>query len=527
VDKFEVYIQIRQLLEQGFTKTAIAKKLGISRPTLYRYLEKSPKEMAEWIDSTKTRKKKLDPYKNLILSWLREHPEMKASQVEDWLKERFPELKVSESTVRSYVRNLRKEYNIPKESSNMRDYEAIPDPEMGKQIQVDFGETRQKTPENKTVKLYFIAFVLSNSRYKYAEFLDRPFTTRDVIRAHENAFRWFEGIPHEIVYDQDSLIVVSENGGDLILTKEFEQYRQERRFNLHVCRKGDPESKGRIENVIGYIKRNFAAHRIFTNIDRWNENAIKWLNRTGNYKIHNTTKKRPVEVFQEEKKHLRPITKELTNQYSIPVSSITRRVRQDNTIIYKSNRYSVPLGTYNKQRDVYISERDGYLYIYASENGLLIAKHKISNGKGQLIQDTQHTRDRSKGIDAFLETVASNFEDYELAKLYLEEIRTKYPRYVRDQLHMILRTIKRAEQQEVIDRSLKACFQRKLFSATDFVDMVKYIEQQRQVYITKNDKQRNVPIKSLDVETESIFYITTPQRDLKEYLTVLEAETNE
>src|SRR5690606_19449282 len=204
-----------------------------------------------------------------------------------------------------------------------------------------------------------------------------------------------------------------------------------------------------------------------------------------------------------------------------------RRVRQDNTIIYKSNRYSVPLGTYNKQRDVYISERDGYLYIYASENGLLIAKHKISNGKGQLIQDTQHTRDRSKGIDAFLETVASYFEDYELAKLYLEEIRTKYPRYVRDQLHMIFRTIKRAEQQEVIDRSLTACFQRKLFSATDFVDMVKYIEQQRQVYITKNDKQRNVPIKPLDVETESIFYITTPQRDLKEYLTVLEAETNE
>ena len=117
-----------------------------------------------------------------------EHPDMKASQVEDWLKERFPDLKVSESTVRSYVRNLRREYNIPKEINKKRDYEAIPDPEMGKQVQVDFGETRQKTPENKTVKLYFIAFVLSNSRYKYTEFLDRPFTTRDVIRAHENAF---------------------------------------------------------------------------------------------------------------------------------------------------------------------------------------------------------------------------------------------------------------------------------------------------------------------------------------------------
>ena len=71
MDKFEVYVKIRQLLEQGFSKTAIAKKLGISRPTLYRYLKKSPKEMAEWLDSTKTKPKKLDPYQEQILAWLR------------------------------------------------------------------------------------------------------------------------------------------------------------------------------------------------------------------------------------------------------------------------------------------------------------------------------------------------------------------------------------------------------------------------------------------------------------------------
>ncbi len=92
MDKFEVYIQIRQSLEQGFTKT-IAKKLGISRPTLYRYLEKSPKEMAEWIDSTKTRKKKLDPYKDLILSWLRDHPDMKASQAQRLVKRKISRIK--------------------------------------------------------------------------------------------------------------------------------------------------------------------------------------------------------------------------------------------------------------------------------------------------------------------------------------------------------------------------------------------------------------------------------------------------
>ncbi|MBP1934989.1 transposase [Ammoniphilus resinae] len=55
---------------------------------------------------------------------------------------------------------------------------------MGKQIQVDFGETIVKTKEEKSRKLWFIGFVLAHSRYKYVEWRDRPFTTRDVIQCH-------------------------------------------------------------------------------------------------------------------------------------------------------------------------------------------------------------------------------------------------------------------------------------------------------------------------------------------------------
>ena len=445
---------------------------------------------------------------------------MKSAQVEDWLRERHPDLKVSESTVRSYVRDLRREYNIPKKTKT-RSYEAVPEIGMGEQMQVDFGQTWQETPNKRKVKLYFIAFVLSHSRYKYMEWLDRPFTTRDVINAHENAFCWFEGIPHEIVYDQDSLIVVSENGGDLILTKEFESYRQERRLKLRVCRKADPESKGRIENVVGYMKHNFAEHRLFTNIDRWNEDGWKWLNRTGNYKIHHTTKKRPVEVFQEEKQHLRPVTKELSNSYSNPVSSITRTVRKDNTILFESNRYSVPLGTFNKQKVVYIARTEEHLLIYASANGPLIAKHKLCHGKGQLIQDRQHTRDRTKGIDAYIHTVAGYFNDDELAQSFLKEVRSRHPRYIRDQLDMILRQIKRTKQQEIMDAALKECVNKRLFCATDFIDMVQYMNRQRQVYVTKPN-ENDVTIKSLYVQNESFIQTTTQKRDVNEYLSVLE-----
>src|SRR5699024_3947482 len=123
---------------------------------------------------------------------------------------------IAESTVRMYVRELRREYDIKKEQ-RPRSYEAVPELPMGKQMEVDFGQTEQLTPNGKRVKLYVIAFVLSHSRLKYKEWLDRPFTTRDVIRTHENAFRYFEGIPAEVVYDQDALLLVSENSGDLIL----------------------------------------------------------------------------------------------------------------------------------------------------------------------------------------------------------------------------------------------------------------------------------------------------------------------
>jgi hypothetical protein len=47
---------------------------------------------------------------------------------------------------------------------------------MGKQLQVDFGEKWMIAPDGGRVKVQFAAFVLTHSRYKYAEFQSRPFT---------------------------------------------------------------------------------------------------------------------------------------------------------------------------------------------------------------------------------------------------------------------------------------------------------------------------------------------------------------
>ncbi|MGH2108685.1 hypothetical protein [Aerococcus urinaeequi] len=99
----------------------------------------------------------MDPYADIILEWLKEHSDLSAAQIEDWLLEEYPDLQVGSSTLRSYIKHLRDQYAIPKRKK-IRQYEAIPEVEMGAQIQVDWGQTKQKTRSKEEIKLYFISF---------------------------------------------------------------------------------------------------------------------------------------------------------------------------------------------------------------------------------------------------------------------------------------------------------------------------------------------------------------------------------
>jgi transposase len=509
-EKLMLYLEIHQMAEQGFSVSHIAKQLKISRTTVYKYLEMSSEEAFEWMNSLSSRKKKLDSYKDWLVAWLQEYPHLSAAQMQDWLLERYPNFVVGESTMRLYVNQLREEYQIEK-TKKVRQYEAVVEQPMGKQVQVDWGETRQKTKDNKEVKLYCICFVLSHSRYKYVEWQNRPFTTRDTIRSHENAFQYFGGMPEEIVYDQDHLITVSENAGDILLTGEFQVYQKQRKFRIYLCRKADPESKGKIENVVKYVKHNFADSRIFSTIENWNERCLEWLKRTGNYKVHNGIKKRPAEVFLLEKQHLNPVSYLLSKESSNE-SSLTRNVNKDNTIIYKSNRYSVPLGTYRPKglNTVAIelsNDQNSHkqLIIKRSHDGEILAKHRLELGKGKLIKNRNHGRDRSKGIQAYKETVIRQFKNTELATTYINEMMALYPRYKRDQLNILQKAT--IEYGEYIDEALQKCIDEHLLSANDFSDVSKYLSkiQDELQPINKSkvhrDKPRNIKVEKRSIRT--------------------------
>jgi len=179
------------------------------------------------------------------------------------------------------VKALREQLGIPK-SAPPREYTAVAELPPGKQMQVDFGEMYMPNAGGKgKTKVRFAVFVLSHSRYKFTYFQSRPFHTVDLVTAMTECFRYFDGMPDEIVFDQDSIVCVSENNGDVILTYEFEKFRQQCGFKVYMCRAADPESKGKVENAVRYVKHGFLENRLYPFDDETlNSCAIAWLERT-------------------------------------------------------------------------------------------------------------------------------------------------------------------------------------------------------------------------------------------------------
>ena len=293
-----IYEKIQELKRNKLNKSQVSRRLGIDYKTVLKYWDMAPDGFAKARDHAKERTKKADRYRDIVLESLQKYPDMTAAQIYDRIKEVTGQsrLDVKERAFRNYVVWIRKEYDIKKPDA-IRQYEAVTDPPMCSQAQVDMGEISIETDTGRHKKIYAFGMVLSHSRYKYIYWIDHPWTTADFVEAHIKAFTYLGRMPRQIVYDQDKVLAVSENHGDIIYTSGFQNYIDTVGFDIYLCRGADPESKGRIENVSKYAKYRFAEHRIFHDIDSFNEDCIAWLERTGNAKVHETTKKIPAEVF--------------------------------------------------------------------------------------------------------------------------------------------------------------------------------------------------------------------------------------
>jgi len=504
MEGYQMYGKIQDRKRIGYSQRLTAKELDIDRGTVRKYWDMSEDEYAEYRVESKNRTKELDGYRVIIIRYIEEYPEIPSAVIYDKLLESENGFSPSKRSVQLYIANLREELGIER-PVKIRQYNEVAEMPPGYQAQVDMGEQVMTDMYGKKQKIYIFAMVMSNSRKKYAYYQDRKFTAETFVEAHDLAFRYYGGRTEEIVYDQDRVLAVSENAGDLIFTEIFENYRQYAGFRIRLCRAYDPESKGKIEAVIKYVKNSFLKFRTYNGISELNSAGMAWLERTANGQKHETTKVIPNRMYMEEIKYMKPVPK--LSQPSVPQISI---VRKTNVIHYKQNRYEVPKGTYYPGRKAEIhTDGQGKVSFIDVKTGELLAEHKICEDIGKLVRAPKNSdRFSESKYDAIIVKVRKGFENMERANGYIERIVEKYPRYIRDQMRIISQLQEKYSKSE-LSNALDYCVERELYSAIDFRDTLEYFRQEKPA--SKQDISLPVKytvikaqVRSLSVYTEQI-----------------------
>ena len=288
--------KIKALYDNGNASSmrAISVQLGISRNTVRKYLRQDEVTTAHQQDNP-ARIKRLDDCREFIIHQLQTYPKLSAVKVLRKLRQQYPALNASDRTVRRYLQALKQTVALKQQ----RYYEPVLDMVPGVQCQVDPGELRNVMIDGVQQTLHFVVFVLSFSRLMHVALSRDAIDTQRFIQMHDEAFRYFGGCPQECVYDQTKLVVLHEQYRELDINPRFLQYATTAGFKVKACAGYDPESKGKVEAGVKYVKGNCLYGESFESAVILERHVTDWLDTVANTSVHATTGKQP-QVFYDD-----------------------------------------------------------------------------------------------------------------------------------------------------------------------------------------------------------------------------------
>ena len=467
-----MYKQVQTFKRQGHSKKAIAVTLGMDPKTVAKYYSMEERDFRFYRQQHMFRDKRLEAYEKDILEVYEknEFKRLNMSSVYDYLEERYGRLPANEQTFRNYINYLIQTDKLQLEE-RLRTYTKVPELPFGQQMQLDFGQYRCRSG----LKLYIFAAVLSASRYKYVIFQDHPFRTAEVIDHLLSCFSYFGGVPEELVIDQDRLMVVSENAGDIIYTDDFRYFIEEQELRMYVCRKDDPESKGKIENLIKYVKCNFFGIRDFNNLGEANARVMKWLQRRANGKISQATKQIPAILIENEREHLRPVRNSIFRKGSL-IGREERNVNEKDWISVNASGYQLPSKYRNKTVEIYVTKHK--LFVFDIYTGKEIVEYDLSPIPGQMITKREFRRENEKTLQELKEHVVHMFEEENWRRFAALNFQA-FPRYIRDQCVEAKRYFEAKDIDIfVLKRALQYCLENNTPSFADLNDTYVYFKRE-------------------------------------------------
>jgi transposase len=366
---YETFCQIKELKNnKGLNAEQITRELSLNSRTVRKWVSEDryrPRKSAQ-------RPSKLDPFKQDIIRDLEAYP-YSAAQILDRIREKG--FDGGYSIVKKYVRKVRPPKALPYLTLSFAPGECA---------QVDWGSYGSVPVGSNKRRLSFFVMVLCYSRMAYVEFTVSQ-TMEHFLSCHQNAFQFFGACPKKIMVDNlKSAVLRRIVGQDPTFNPKYLDFANHYGFTIAPCNVGKGNEKGRVENAVGYVKKNFLAGLHIPDFDALGPAAKNWLNNIANVRIHGVTRKRPVDLFDEEKALLNPLPHHLFDVGAVSQVRASSQFR----ITLDTNKYSVP-AEYAGMR-LLLKAYPDRLCVYFQDK--LIARHERSYDRHQDFEDPDHVK---------------------------------------------------------------------------------------------------------------------------------------
>ena len=364
----EIRAEFRRLyIAERMTMHAIARHFGVHQSTVSKYVA----EDGQVRHIRSVPKSQVDPYIPFILEVLAEFPRIRATRLHQMITDRG--FKGSAKCLRARLQSIR-----PKKTKAFLPQTVF----AGDEAQVDWASFGIMKVGRAERKLSCFLMVLSYSRAAYARFTyDQSLAS--FLLAHEEAFRFFGGVPRRCRYDNLKAAVIERHGQAVRYNDSLLEFAGHYCFKASACNPYSGHEKGRVERHVRYLRDNFFAGRTFRDLDDANRQLMAWLLQVAHERPWPDDKEKKVkEVFVGEQPKLLPLPK---NDFAV---NIARPLRSGKLpyVRYDLNDYSIPYQLVQKPLSLIATEKEVRILDGQTE----VARHIRSYSKGERVSDANH-----------------------------------------------------------------------------------------------------------------------------------------
>ena len=283
----------------------------------------------------------------------------------------------------SVYRYAVEQFGLARSRLTLRRAEVSP----GELAEVDFGQLGKiYDPESDRKRLVWALLVtLGFSRHQYVH-VNFSQKLDVVIDGLEEAWEFFGGVPERVVVDNMKTAVVKADRYEPSFQRTMEQYAELRGFVIDPAVVRQPKGKPIVERGVPYVRESFFRGEQWLDLAHVQREARRWCLEVAGRRIHGTTQKRPLVVFEEvELACLRPVNGPRfdTPQWAEP------SVHDDHHVKFLKALYSVPTVYVGKQ----VTVRGDKALVRIYYKGELIKTHPRKPAGGRATDYTDYPPD--------------------------------------------------------------------------------------------------------------------------------------